>query len=118
MIDDSPLRIHQSHPDKTTVILSLSGDLDFDTAEELVDHAGRALTPGISSLSLDLSGLYICDSSGLSALIHISQEARGLGATFAMTGITAQLRRILEVTGLDSVLGTAAHDDDRAGAHS
>ncbi|GAB7038507.1 MULTISPECIES: STAS domain-containing protein [Catenuloplanes] len=118
MIDDSPLRIHTSHPDKATVVLSLFGDLDFDTAEELVDQATRALTPAIRAICLDLSGLYICDSSGLSALIHISQDARGTGATFTMTGITAQLRRILEVTGLDTVLGTAAHDDDRAGAHS
>ncbi len=52
----------------------------------------------------------------------MSQDARRAGATFEITGVTPQLRRILEVTGLDTVLGTApapaTHDENRAGAHS
>ncbi|MDR7274992.1 STAS domain-containing protein [Catenuloplanes atrovinosus] len=106
MIDDSPLRIDVSHPDPATALLSLAGDLDFDTAEELVDEAERALITEIRTLRLDLSGLYICDSSGLSALLHIHHDAREVGTDFEITGVTAQLRRILEVTGLDAVLGT------------
>ncbi len=88
------------------MVLTVSGDLDFDTAEELVAHASQLLGAETGAICLDLSELYICDSSGLSALIHVSQDARRVGATFAITGVTNQLRRILEVTGLDTVLGT------------
>jgi anti-sigma B factor antagonist len=117
MIDDSPLRIDTTHPDRTTVALTVSGDLDFETADELVGHAGPLITSGVRMICLDLSGLDICDSSGLSALIHVNQDAQRVGAAFVITGITAQLSRILEVTGLDTVLGTAV-DADHASARS
>lgn len=107
MIDDSPLRIDAHRPDRSTVALTVAGDLDFDTADELVAHAERLLTSEIRTICLDLSGLEICDSSGLSSLIHVSQDARRLGVAFVIAGVTPQLRRILEVTGLDTVLGVA-----------
>ncbi|MFI5842075.1 STAS domain-containing protein [Catenuloplanes sp. NPDC051500] len=105
MIDDSPLRIDTHHPDPGTVALTVTGDLDFETADELVDHAAPLITTGVRTIRLDVSGLDLCDSSGLSALIHVNQDAQRVGATFVITGVTMQLMRILEVTGLDTVLG-------------
>ena len=45
-----------------------TGDLDFDTAPEgLLDAATRARADGCPELTIDLVGLGLCDSCGLSA---------------------------------------------------
>ena len=57
--------------------LRLTGDLDFDTAPELLDAATRARADGCPELTIDLVGLGLCDSSGLSAFLVLSRAVPG-----------------------------------------
>ncbi|GAB3808461.1 STAS domain-containing protein [Micromonospora zhanjiangensis] len=88
-----------------TARLRLRGDLDFETAGSLVSAAATARGDGFRQLEVDLSGLGMCDSSGLSALIDIFKAGERTGGSVRLTDVGDQLRRLLHRTGLDDVLG-------------
>jgi anti-sigma B factor antagonist len=104
------LTIEVSRPAAGHVRLRLTGELDYDTAPELV--AAAADLRGERQVTIDLSGVGLCDSSGLSALLIVG---RGVGAV-RLTGVSPQVRQLLDRTGLTELLSvqTAADDDRRA----
>lgn len=105
-MSDQLLTIEATRLDAGHVRLRLTGDLDFDTAPELT--AAAADLHGDEVL-IDLSGVSICDSSGLSALLVVQRNAR----VMHLTGVSPQLQRMLDRTGLAELL-TVDHDDFRA----
>lgn len=96
--------------------LLLTGDLDFETADDLVDAADRLLGNGTRQLVVDLAGVDICDSSGLSALISVQHAAQSVDGGLRLVGIRPRLRRVLQVTGLDELL--TPHEAARTGHHA
>ncbi|MDG4838975.1 STAS domain-containing protein [Micromonospora sp. WMMD967] len=105
-MSDQLLTIEATRLDAGHVRLRLTGDLDFDTAPELT--AAAADLHGDEVL-IDLSGVSICDSSGLSALLVVQRKAR----VMQLTGVSPQLQRMLDRTGLAEVLAVD-RDDLRA----
>ncbi|MFF3869335.1 STAS domain-containing protein [Micromonospora sp. NPDC001898] len=87
--------------------LRLTGELDFDTAPELTATAEELRRDGCHELEIDLDGVGLCDSSGLSALVVIHR--RGSGPT-RLTGVRGQVQRLLDRTGLSEVLAADADD--------
>jgi anti-sigma B factor antagonist len=83
--------------------LVLVGDLDFETAAQLPATAGLLLANGTERLDLDLSKLDFVDSSGLGALIRVRKMARRQAASMRLVAMTPRVRRMLQVTCLDSV---------------
>jgi anti-anti-sigma factor len=55
-------------------------------------------------LVLDLTGVDFCDSSALGAFVDIHRRRSDSGHRFALTGVQPEVRRILELTRLTSVL--------------
>ncbi|MEV4388090.1 STAS domain-containing protein [Micromonospora sp. NPDC049580] len=80
------------------VRLRLTGELDYDTAPELV--AAAAELHGEQHVTIDLAGVGLCDSSGLSALLVVR---RGVGA-IRLTEVSARLQQMLDRTGLTELL--------------
>ena len=80
-------------------ILKLSGDLDSFTSERLVSAAG-AWVPESGRLLINLDDLEYIDSSGLSALVLISERARKKGVPMSIACDNARVYRVLEITGL------------------
>ena len=75
-------------------VWQIVGELDLGSAEVL----GTAIVPnGEVCLTLDLSGLTFIDSSGLHALERLAREERMV----ALRGLTANVRRVFEIVGLD-----------------
>ncbi|MFG1881711.1 STAS domain-containing protein [Micromonospora sp. NPDC049102] len=104
------LTIAVSRPDAGHVRLRLTGELDYETAPELVAaaadlHYGQQVT-------IDLSGVGLCDSSGLSALLIV----RRVAGSVRLTGVGTQVQQLLDRTGLTELLSvqTAVDDDLRA----
>ncbi|MEH0936126.1 STAS domain-containing protein [Micromonospora psammae] len=93
--------------------LRLTGELDFDTAPELVAAAVQARADGYQELEIDLGGVGLCDSSGLSAFVVISRA--GIGPV-RLTGVNPHLQQMLDRTGLAELLavGRAGAEDARA----
>ncbi len=94
--------------------LRLVGELDFDTAPDLVEAAAELRRDGHLELQLDFAGVSLCDSSGLSALVMIHRAGRG---PVHLLDTNGQVRQLLARTGLAELLAApprAAADDARA----
>ncbi|MDG4809806.1 STAS domain-containing protein [Micromonospora sp. WMMD1120] len=99
------LTIETIRLDAGHVRLRLTGELAYDTAPELI--AAAADLPVDGEVLIDLTGVHLCDSSGLSALLVVHRVA---GAV-RLTGVKPQLQRMLDRTGLTELL-TERHTDD------
>ncbi|SCL35599.1 anti-anti-sigma factor [Micromonospora nigra] len=80
--------------------LRLTGDLDYDTAPELIAAAAELRRDGHRELVVDLAGVGLCDSSGLSAFVVLRRTGDGV----RLTGVSSQLRALLDRTGLTELL--------------
>ncbi|MFR9776853.1 STAS domain-containing protein [Micromonospora sp. MS34] len=81
--------------------LRLTGELDFDTAPDLIVAAAELRRDGYQELLLDFGGVGLCDSSGLSALVVIHRAGTG---AIELTGMNPQVRQLLDRTGLGELL--------------
>lgn len=102
------LAIEVSRFDAGRAELRLTGDLDFDSAPELTAAVEKLRRDGYQQLVVDLAGVGLCDSSGLSALVVAHR-----GGTIRLIGVNPNLRQLLDRTGLAELLevSTAADDD-------
>ena len=82
----APFRVAQRLQDGCA-ILAVTGQLDLGSAGQFADAAGDliAATPGLR-LILDLSGLTMWDSSGLTALIAVQRRISGSAARMVLAG--------------------------------
>jgi anti-anti-sigma factor len=98
--DDRPRFFLISH-DAGDTVAKLAGEIDLATAppllEELVAFAQRSSD---DRLVIDCSDLEFIDSTGLSALTAARKKT---GKTIVLQGLSAQCRRVFEITGLDQV---------------
>ncbi|MET7806907.1 STAS domain-containing protein [Micromonospora chersina] len=93
--------------------LRLTGELDFDTAPDLVAAAAELRRDGYQELLLDFARVTLCDSSGLSALVVIHRSGAG---TVLLDSVNPPVRQLLDRTGLAELLAvppSAATGDAR-----
>lgn len=85
--------------------LSLAGELDPATAPVLAARiADLAADAAVSSVVLDLSQVTFLDSSGLRVLVTGSEALRARSAGLVLRDPSANIRRVLEVTGLTELI--------------
>ena len=88
---------------QTTV--SLAGELDPATAPELEARlTALAADPAVTSVVIDLSQISFLDSSGLRVLVAANQDLRARSADLVLRGPSANVRRVLQVTGLSDLI--------------
>ena len=87
----------------------LAGELDMDSLTSLTDRLKLAELDGARTIALDLRDLTFMDSSGLRALLQARDRARTNGHRFVIVGVGPSVRRVFEVSGMESLL-----DDDGA----
>ncbi|MFD7918850.1 STAS domain-containing protein [Streptomyces sp. NPDC059740] len=100
-------------PRRDPVELTVTGELDLDTARHVRRAAAEVLTGGRTHLRVDVAGVTFCDSSGLSAFLDVHRWAREAGGSLTLTEVPGRLRRLLVLTGLEALLtrGPAARSD-------
>ncbi|HEY1487195.1 MAG TPA: STAS domain-containing protein [Micromonosporaceae bacterium] len=81
-------------------VLVVDGDLDLAGAPDLIGEALALIDAGVRDVVIDAGAIGFCDSSGLSAFVRIANRLRDDGGHLAIAAPSANLRRILEVTGL------------------
>jgi anti-anti-sigma factor len=85
--------------------VALVGELDMAATFKLESDVERLLAAGeVRRLVLDLEGLTFIDSAGLGALLAIRDRTQDLGIEMALTNISARVRRILDLSGLNAAL--------------
>jgi anti-sigma B factor antagonist len=87
----------------TGPVLAVSGDFDHDSADQFRTAVGALpLQPG-QLLTVDLSELAFCDSSGITALIATRNHTHAHNADITLTHVPPATIRILRLLGLDQV---------------
>lgn len=98
----------QSQGDHT--VLALAGEIDLYTAPRLQSELAAALSgSGPARLVVDMSGVEFCDSTGMNVLLAAHRHARERGGDLELAAPRAAVRKILQVTGLESVF--TVHDE-------
>ena len=90
--------------DGDSTIVSLSGELDLATVDDLRDTALAELS-AVSTLVLDLAGLDFVDSTGLGCWIEIRNHADTQGKAVRFVDMPPSARRTVAVAGLSSLFG-------------
>lgn len=90
--------------------MRLVGELDMSTVEEL-DVALRAAPDG-EEITLDLTELTFIDSSGIQVLLRYvaSRNGRAGNGTLVLVGAVPNVRRALEIVGIDRIAGVRLID--------
>ena len=82
------------------VVLSLSGELDLQSAAELEHELHTIRSDRPERILLDLSQLEFMDSTGLALIIRAEQEAADDGISLRLRSGGHQVRRLFEITGV------------------
>jgi anti-sigma B factor antagonist len=81
-------------------VLHLEGELDLASAPALKAEMDSPEVATCAKLVLDLRELQFIDSTGLRTIFAALASARGRGQDFAVTQGTAQVQRLLAITGV------------------
>jgi anti-anti-sigma factor len=92
------LEITQDEPGR----YRLSGELDMASAEVLQRALWSVAEEG--RLDLDIGDLTFIDSSGLRALVKLSDRMNG-AAPLVLSNVPTSIRRLLEIVGLEALPG-------------
>jgi anti-sigma B factor antagonist len=91
----------------------VSGELDKATVPELRGILDRLIGAGSGAVLVDLSACEFIDSSGLAALVQARERLLGVdGRPFAICCPDTQVRRLLEITGLDEAMSVSGSRDE------
>lgn len=85
----------------------LTGEIDFTSTGPLQATLNAMILPGGGTVVVDLGGVDFIDSSGLGALVQADRVANERDTRLILVPSPA-VRRLLQVTALDTVLETAA----------
>jgi anti-sigma B factor antagonist len=88
--------------DLTVVRVAVDGELDLATAGTLRTAVEPALTDAVERLEVDFERVSFIDSSGLSVVLELAARL-----PVRIVAASPSVRRIIEVTGLDDLLGPA-----------
>ena len=93
-----------SRPQGEYVAMSVQGEIDLYTVPRLQRALASALGDGGPvRLIVDMSGVEFCDSTGVNVLLAAHRQAREAGGSLALAAPRRAVRKILQVTGLESV---------------
>lgn len=92
--------------------LKVRGEIDLAVREEFRKQLHRTFGVADSPIYVDLSDVTFIDSNGLGVLIGAKRTGEGIGVPVILQSPSLQVRRVLEVSGLDQIFEV----DDRIDA--
>jgi anti-sigma B factor antagonist len=98
------LKIHAKNLGSAAV-LSLQGKV-VNGEMEVLRNAVLSLSEGLSDVSaviLDLARVTTVDAGGLGVMLELREQIQTKGIRFELMNVTKQIRRVFEITRLDSV---------------
>jgi len=102
-------RFHDDH-----TIVTICGEIDLYTAPRLHSELAGLLDEGMPPrVVIDMSGVEFCDSTGMNVLLSCLRRARERGGELEIAAPRPAVRKILQVTGLDSVFTLVENTDPR-----
>ncbi|HEX8758790.1 MAG TPA: STAS domain-containing protein [Pseudonocardiaceae bacterium] len=84
--------------------VALIGELDLASAPQLQRVLDELRRDGFAEIVLDLAKLDFLSATGLEVFVHADEQLRAVGKRLVLTRPGPRARRILAITGLDTVL--------------
>jgi anti-anti-sigma factor len=87
-----------------TIVVTLPGEIDLANADRVGADLNAAFGPGVGVVVADMSGTRFSDSSGIRELVLAHKRARASGTLFRVVVGPGEVRRVLDILRLDTVL--------------
>ena len=95
------MSIEVSRDDAGDTVLSVAGSVDLVSRDELIEVGLRELDrAGCRRLVLDMAGVSFMDSSGLSVLVTLDNEAQPRDVEIVVREPSQRVERLLALTGM------------------
>jgi stage II sporulation protein AA (anti-sigma F factor antagonist) len=105
-LSPAPFKVRSEQQDGVFVV-TVEGELDMNTATDLERELEPPLAAGEARLLIDLSRCEFIDSTGIALIVRSWQALDGDGSErFALCGIGHQVKRVLDITGLEKTIPT------------
>jgi anti-anti-sigma factor len=88
----------------THALVALAGELDVSTVGLLYEQFAALATEGICHVALSMAEVTFVDSTALSVMITEHKRTESMNGELIIFSPSDQLRRLLQITGLDSYL--------------
>jgi anti-anti-sigma factor len=98
--DDEHLNVSVTSDEDGTAVITVVGEIDIDTVDELRSAVSHAVEEGATGLVFDLSGVAFMDSSGIAVLL----ESRAMTTSMLLRKPSHVVQRVIEATGLHDAL--------------
>lgn len=86
---------------KKALIIGITGEIDHHTSEDIRDRIDRMIDANsIRNIVFDFSMVSFMDSAGIGVVIGRYKKVSALGGEVAIAGVTPQVKRILEISGV------------------
>jgi anti-sigma B factor antagonist len=90
--------------------MSVAGEIDLYTAPKLHSALMSTLAAGAPvQLVVDMAGVEFCDSTGMNVLLAAQRRAREVGGDLQLASPRPAIKKVLQVTGLESVFTVVDH---------
>jgi anti-anti-sigma factor len=96
-------------------VFPITGDIDLANASALGAQLRSYAAETVGDVTLDCSAMTFIDSSGIKELVALFGVLRSQGRRLRMTGVRANCRTVLDVTGVSDLVGSeddSGADDD------
>ena len=91
--------------EKRALLVRLSGELDHHSAVSVKEEADSMLrSTNAVNIIFDFSDLNFMDSSGIGMVMGRYKKVRTLGGRVIAYGVSAQIMRILKMSGIDKII--------------
>lgn len=91
------------HNIRNQALITLSGEIDLDTAPLVRATLERCLHDGIRAIDVDLTDVTFCDCSGLNAFLYASLRTAGAGGYLRLHYPSPAVERLFAITGSGSL---------------
>ena len=88
----------------TSLIITVTGELDHHIAAKLRSKIDKELGGEIINIIFDFSELSFMDSSGVGMIMGRYKSVQKLGGSLIVAGATPQVERILKISGLMNIV--------------
>ena len=96
-------------------VFSITGELDQATASALRQPLSEAIENGTRAVMINMSDCGFIDSTGLGVIVEAwkaLQARNGQGAALSICCLEPEVKRLLEVTGLDQAIAIRDNRED------
>jgi anti-sigma B factor antagonist len=100
MTHSQSLELTVRYPAESVAVLTVTGEIDVDSAPALRTRALELIRQGSPHVVLDLEPVEFCDSSGLNTMIGILRYAKDRHGSLCLAAAPPHLVRLLDITGV------------------